>query len=192
MKISRGFSHSNNPNFSCQESVLVLPFGRKSYLPAIVRRFDAEVIPLDETTDRETYTIHHRTAKITLLFSGMGAPVTANALEMIKANGGKRVVLFGACGGVSPSVQIGDLVIPAGAVRGEGASRYYTPIEFPAVCDVKLTYRLLTVARGQDVAPVHHGFVYTTDASCRQRSEIYETYRDLVIAVDCECAAAAV
>ena len=170
----------------------MLPFGRKSYLPAIVRRFDAECIPLDETTDREAYTIHHRTAKITLLFSGMGAPAMVNALEMVKSNGGKRVVLFGACGGVSPSIQIGNLVIPAGAVRGEGASRYYIPIEFPAVCDVELTHRLLTVARQQDVRPVHHGFVYTTDASYLQGPEIYETYRELVIGVDCECAAAAV
>jgi hypothetical protein len=96
MKVSRDFSHSNNPRFSCQDSVLVLPFGHKSYLPAIVRHFDAEAISLDETTDREAYTIHHRSTRITLLFSGMGAPAMVNALEMAKANGAKKVILFGA------------------------------------------------------------------------------------------------
>ena len=135
MKVHREFAHSNNPEFLCQESVLILPFGRNSYLPAIIQRFDAEPAPLDETTDREVYTIHNSSTNITLIFSGMGAPAMVNALEMVKNNEGKKAVLFGACGGTSPNIQIGDLIIPKGAVRGEGASRYYTPIEFPAVND---------------------------------------------------------
>lgn len=192
MKVHREFAHSNNPEFLCQESVLILPFGRNSYLPAIIQRFDAEPAPLDETTDREVYTIHNSSTNITLIFSGMGAPAMVNALEMVKNNGGKKAVLFGACGGTSPNVQIGDLIIPKGAVRGEGASRYYSPIEFPAVNDVELTYQLIKAASSQDIVSVHHGFVYTTDASYRQGSEIYETYQNLVIGVDCECSAAAV
>lgn len=190
--MKRGFAHSNNPKFSCQESVLLLPFGRKSYLPALVRRFDAEAIPLDETTDREVYTILHHSTSITVIFSGMGAPAVVNALEMANANGGKRIILFGACGGISPNIQIGDLLIPRGAVRGEGASRYYAPIEFPAATDVDLTYRLMKTAKDQDIASVHHGVVYSTDASYRQGPELYETYKDLVLGVECEFAAVSV
>ncbi|MFC1532140.1 hypothetical protein ACFL7M_02065 [Thermodesulfobacteriota bacterium] len=93
--MNRRFVHSNNPAFSCQESVLLLPFGRKSYLPAIVHRFSTEAIPLDETTDHEVYTIHHHSTSITVIFSGMGAPAAVNALEMAKANGGKRENAWG-------------------------------------------------------------------------------------------------
>jgi uridine phosphorylase len=187
----REFSNSNNPYFKCQKSVLILPFGRNSYLPAIINRFDFETVPLDETTDREIYTIYDSSINITVIFSGMGSPAMVNALEMVKHNGGERVVLFGACGGTSRSVQVGDLIIPKGAVRGEGASRYYAPIEFPAAFDVELTYQLIKEAYTRDNDSVHHGFMYTTDASYRQGPEIYDTYKNLVIGADCECSAAA-
>jgi hypothetical protein len=51
----RGFSHANNPDFACAESVLLLPFGRRSFLPEIVEAWDGEETVLDETTDREVY-----------------------------------------------------------------------------------------------------------------------------------------
>jgi uridine phosphorylase len=171
---------------------MILPFGRKSYLPAIIEHFEFEAVPLDETTDREVYTLFTSPSKISLIFSGMGAPAVVNTLEMVRYNGGERVVIFGACGGASPNVQVGDLLIPKGAVRGEGASRYYAPIEFPAAFDVELTYQLIKEAEKQDIVPIHHGFVYTTDASYRQGAEIYETYKGLVLGADCECSAAAV
>jgi len=192
MKHTRQFSHSNNPSFNCQDSVLILPFGRKSYLSAIIETLDAETIHLDETTDREVFNISYHSTNVTLVFSGMGSPAMVNALEMVKANGGKRVVLFGACGGVSPLVQVGDIIIPNSAVRGEGASRYYAPIEFPASCDVELTHRLLLEADSHASVHIHNGYVYTTDASYRQGPDIYKTYQDLILGVECECAAAAV
>jgi uridine phosphorylase len=188
----REFSNSNNPDFECQKSVLMLPFGRNSYLPAIIQRFDSDTVPVDETTDREVYTIHNSSIIITVIFSGMGSPAIVNALEMVKNNGAERVVLFGACGGTSGNIQVGDLIIPKGAVRGEGASRYYAPIEFPAAFDVELTYQLIKEANRREVVPVHHGFIYTTDASYRQGAEIYETYKNIIIGADCECSAAAV
>ncbi len=51
----REFSHANNPIFCCAESVLLLPFGRRSFLPAIVEGWGGEAEPLDETTDREVF-----------------------------------------------------------------------------------------------------------------------------------------
>ncbi len=110
---------------------------------------------------------------------------------MMAANGGRRVVLFGACGGVDPALGVGELLIADGAVRGEGASRHYAPIEFPAVCDGDLGGALWREAGRLPVA-AHRGLVFTTDASYRQGPEIYETYRGLVLGVECECATAAV
>lgn len=51
----RGFSHANNPDFACAESVLLLPFGRRSFLPEIVDSYGGEAVALDETTDREVF-----------------------------------------------------------------------------------------------------------------------------------------
>ena len=51
----RDFSHANNPTFECGNSVLLLPFGRRSFLPAIVDACGGEAVTLDETTDREVF-----------------------------------------------------------------------------------------------------------------------------------------
>ena len=185
----REFAHANNPGFACAESVLLLPFGRRSFLPAIVDVHGGEAVTLDETTDREVFRLTAVPSEITLVYSGMGSPAAANALEMVAAAGAKRVAVFGACGGVAEEVGIGELVIATGAVRGEGTSAYYAPPGFPAAFDPLMAVRLWEAA--SDV-PAHRGVVYTTDAGYRQGPEIYEKCAGLVIAVESECAAAAV
>jgi len=187
----RDFSHANNPPFECGNSVLLLPFGRRSFLPAIVDACGGEAVTLDETTDREVFRLTAAPSDVTLVYSGMGAPAAANALEMVAAAGAKRVVVFGACGGVVEEVSVGDLVIATGAVRGEGTSAYYAPSGFPAVFDLQLTSRLWKTALESD-ARAHRGVVFTTDAGYRQGPEIYEDCRGLVIGVESECAAVAV
>ena len=187
----RTFSHANNPSFASAESVLLLPFGRRSYLPAIVEAWDGEGVTLDETTDREVYHLRGASRPVTLVYSGMGSPAAANALEMIAPAGANRVVVFGACGGVVSEVGVGELIVPTGGVRGEGTSRYYAPPEYPAAFDVLLTNRLWEAASVSGVA-AHRGMVYTTDAGYRQGPEIYEECAGLVIGVESECAAAAV
>jgi uridine phosphorylase len=187
----RRFNHANNPAFSCEEAVLLLPFGRSSYLPAIIDAYEGEEVTLDETTDREVYQLHGAPSEVTLVYSGMGSPAAANAIEMVAAAGARRVVIFGACGGVTEEVGIGDLVVAVGAVRGEGTSAYYAPPGFPAAFDPLITARLWDATSSVDV-PAHRGVVFTTDAGYRQGPEIYENCRGLVIGVESECAAAAV
>ncbi len=188
----RSFSHANNPDFSCDHDVVLIPFGRRSYIPAAVALYDGVEVPLDETTDRIAYRLRATERPVTLLYSGMGGPATANALEMAAANGGRRVVLFGACGGTDPGIRVGDLVAVSAAVRGEGTSNYYAPPEFPAVFDAELCVRLEAATRARRHEGVHRGHVFTTDAGYRQGPEIYDAYAGLTVAVESECAAAAV
>lgn len=188
----REFGHANNPDFDCSSSLILLPFGRQSYLPAIVGKCGGERVKLDDTTDRIVYNLASTPVPLTLMYSGMGGPAVANALEMAAANGARRVVIFGACGGVGVDVAVGDLIVATGGVRGEGTSRYYAPPEFPAAFDVRLTSDLLQGANASGYDSVHSGVVYTTDAGYRQGPDIYETYADLVVGVESECAAAAV
>jgi len=187
----RGFEHANNPVFACAERVLLLPFGRQSFLPAIVDGFGGEAVTLDETTDRIVFQLTAPPSEITLVYSGMGSPAAANALEMVAAAGAKRVVVFGACGGVAEEVGVGDLVVATGAVRGEGTSAFYAPAGFPAAFDPLMTAQLWEVASDSE-AQVHRGVVFTTDAGYRQGPEIYEDCRGLVIGVESECSAVAV
>jgi len=187
----RCFENANNPAFASADSVLLLPFGRQSFLPAIVEAFGGEAVPLDETTDREVFQLTAAPSDVTLVYSGMGSPAAANALEMVSAAGAKRVVVFGACGGVVEEVGVGELVVATGAVRGEGTSAYYAPPGFPAAFDPQMTARLWDSASESEVR-AHRGVVFTTDAGYRQGPEIYEDCRGLVIGVESECAAVAV
>lgn len=187
----RRFEHASNPVFECAEAVLLLPFGRRSFLPAIVDRLGGREVELDETTDRQVFHLELSKSDVTLVYPGMGSPAAANALEMVAAAGGQRLVVFGACGGVAEEIGVGDLVIAAGAVRGEGTSAYYAPPGFPAAFDPVGTARLWARA-SKSTVPSHRGVVFTTDAGYRQGPEIYEDCRGLVIAVESECAAVAV
>jgi uridine phosphorylase len=188
----RRFEHANNPSFECAPGVLLLPFGRRSYLPAIAEAYDGEAVALDETTDRIVYQLRGAPSPVTLIYSGMGGPAAANAVEMAAGNGARRLVVFGACGGVDERAEVGDLIVASGGVRGEGASRYYAPPEYPAAFDPLLAARLWQEAEGARDVAAHVGVVYTTDAGYRQGPEIYDDYSGLVVAVESECAAVAV
>jgi len=189
---TRRFEHADNPPFECRESVLMLPFGRRSYLPAIVEACGGEAVALDETTDRIVYQLQGKPSPVTLVYSGMGSPAAANTIEMAAANGARRVVVFGACGGVDERLAVGELIVVSGAVRGEGTSGYYAPPSYPAHFDPRLSSRLLEAAADAAGTTTHLGVVYTTDAGYRQGPEIYEDFEGLIIGVESECAAAAV
>lgn len=188
----RRFEHSNNPAFPAGSDAILVPFGRRSYLAAAAQKLGGRERDLGETTDRIVYDVDTPRGSLTLAYSGMGGPATANALEMLAANGVSRVVLFGACGGVTPEVAVGDLIVATGAVRGEGTSGYYAPNSYPAACDPSLVIELWERASKVAGRGAHRGVVYTTDASYRQGPEIYKTYDGLIIGVECECATAAV
>lgn len=101
--------------------------------------------------------------KILVMSTGMGGPSTAIALEELNMLGIKTVIRVGTCGGMQPEVCAGDLVIVSGAVRQEGTSKEYVPIEFPAVADLEATMNLKLAAQELDVK--HHvGIVQCKDS----------------------------
>ncbi len=190
--VERRFEHANNPAFQCTEGVLLLPFGRRSYLPAAAEAYGGEEVVLDETTDRIIYRLSSAPGPVTLIYSGMGAPAATNAIEMAAANGARRLVVFGACGGADARVEVGDVIVASGAVRGEGASSYYAPPSYPAVFHPPVTAALWRAVTADGEVAAHLGAVYTTDAGYRQGPEIYERCAGLILGVESECAAVAV
>lgn len=78
---------------------------------------------------------------------GIGGPSTAIAIEELFMLGVKNFIRVGTSGGMALDVQAGDVVVVNGAIRAEGTSREYLPIEFPAVADLDITYALREAAR---------------------------------------------
>ena len=75
---------------------------------------------------------------VTVCSTGIGGPSTAIAVEELAACGADTFIRVGTCGGMSIDVRSGDVVIANGAVRQDGTSREYAPIEFPAVPDFEV------------------------------------------------------
>ena len=58
-------------------------------------------------------------------------------MEELHQIGVHTFLRVGTCGGIRLDVRSGDVVVATGAVRMEGTSREYAPIEFPAVGDLR-------------------------------------------------------
>lgn len=89
-----------------------------------------------------TYTGYLNGEKVSVTSTGIGGPSAAIALEELVQCGAHTFIRVGTCGGMELGVKGGDLVIATGAIRMEGTSREYAPIEFPAVADFEVVSAL--------------------------------------------------
>jgi uridine phosphorylase len=119
----------------------------------------------------DTYLLDETDRTVALVADfGIGAPVAAVMLEDLVALGCRRVASIGTCGGMDPSLAVGDLVLCTGALRDEGTSHHYLPTGEPALPDAELTARVAEAldARGE---PFHRGDAWTTDAPYRETAD---------------------
>ena len=110
-----------------------------------------------------TYTGYLNGTKVSVTSTGIGGPSASIALEELVKVGAKTFIRTGTCGGMDTNVKSGDLVIATGAIRMEGTSKEYAPIEFPAVADYDIVTALKQSAEKLNL-PHHTGVVQCKDA----------------------------
>ncbi|MCM1282594.1 MAG: uridine phosphorylase [Muribaculaceae bacterium] len=110
-----------------------------------------------------TYTGMFSGVKVSVTSTGIGGPSAAIAINELAKCGAGTFIRIGTCGGMQTDVQGGDLVIANGAVRMEGTSREFAPIEYPAVSDPEVMHALTCAARQQGVR-YHVGVVQSKDS----------------------------
>ena len=106
---------------------------------------------------------------VTVCSTGIGGPSTAIAVEELTACGAHTFIRIGTCGGIALPVQAGDIVIATGAVRQDGTSKEYAPIEFPAVASADVLFSLVSAAKENKLA-YHTGVVQSKDSFYGQHS----------------------
>ncbi|HIV87978.1 MAG TPA: uridine phosphorylase [Candidatus Pygmaiobacter gallistercoris] len=107
--------------------------------------------------------------KVLVMSTGMGGPSTAIGVEELHMLGVSHLIRVGTCGGMQLEVKAGDLVVVQGAIRQEGTSKEYLPIEFPAIADIDITIALRQAA--EELGMVHHtGIVQCKDSFYGQHS----------------------
>jgi uridine phosphorylase len=101
--------------------------------------------------------------RVLVTSTGIGGPSAAIAVEELARIGVHTLIRVGTCGGMQQKVAPGDLVLPTGAVRMEGTSGEYAPLEFPAVPDYAVLRALNEAAVRLDL-PHHTGVVHCKDS----------------------------
>ncbi|MEY3149080.1 MAG: Uridine phosphorylase [Actinomycetota bacterium] len=91
-------------------------------------------------TNREyvTYTGWLEGEKVSVTSTGIGCPSSAIAVEELYRSGADTFIRVGTSGSLQPGTKSNDLAVVTGAIRHEGTSSHYMPIEFPAVCDLEI------------------------------------------------------
>ena len=127
--------------------------------------------PAHVMTNREytTWTGTLLGEKVSVCSTGIGGPSAVIAMEELHNIGADTFIRVGTCGGIKLEVKSGDIVIASGAVRMEGTSREYAPIEFPAVADYTVLAALVQAARSQG-RTWHAGVVQCKDSFYGQHS----------------------
>ena len=97
-------------------------------------------------------------ARVSVCSTGIGGPSAAIALEELVECGAHTFIRVGTCGGVAPEVHGGDLVVATAAVRQEGTSREYMPLEYPAAASFDIVRALADEAERLKY-PVHIGVI---------------------------------
>lgn len=123
----------------------VILTGDPKRCPKIAENFENPRFVAD-SREYVTYTGFLDGEKVSVTSTGIGGPSAAIAIEELAAAGAHTFIRIGTCGGIQMDVLSGDVVIASGAVRMEGTSKEYAPIEFPAVANIEIVNALSSAA----------------------------------------------
>jgi AMP nucleosidase len=126
---------------------------------------------------------------ITIINFGMGSATAATVMDLLSAIAPKAALFLGKCGGIKHRAEIGDLILPIAAIRGEGTSNDYFPPEVPALPSFALQKAISTTIRDH-ARDYWTGTVYTTNRRVWEHDDDFKKYLKKIraIAVDMETA----
>ena len=163
------------------EYILLTNFNK--YVEIFANQFDVPIL------GRDANMISATAEGITMINFGMGSPNAAIIMDLLGAIHPKACLFLGKCGGIDKKNQIGDLILPIAAIRGEGTSNDYFPPEVPALPAFMLQRAVSSSIRdyGRDYWT---GTVYTTNRRIWEHDEAFKEYlkKTRAMAVDMETA----
>ena len=146
---------------------VILP-GDPKRCKKIAAYFENPVLVAD-SREFVTYTGALDGVKVSVTSTGIGGPSASIAMEELIQCGADTFIRVGTCGGMALDVEGGDIVVATGAIRAEGTSKEYAPIEFPAVADLTVTNALVQAAKNLG-KKWHAGVVQCKDSFYGQHS----------------------
>jgi AMP nucleosidase len=154
-----------------------------NYVEKFAKRFGVEVMGREKPMQSAS------AENITIINFGMGSAMAATIMDLLSALNPKAVLFLGKCGGLKKHTEIGDLILPIAAIRGEGTSSDYMPAEVPALPSFRLQMAVSTSIRNQN-QDYWTGTVFTTNRRVWEHDEKFKDYlREIrAMAIDMETA----
>ena len=173
--------YTGEPLESFGEYILLTNF--QHYVNLFAEQTGAEIKGLDKAMSSAT------AENISMINFGMGSPNAATVMDLLTAITPKAVLFLGKCGGLKKRNKIGDLILPIGAIRGEGTSNDYFPPEVPAMPAFALQKAVSTTIR-EHQTNYWTGTVYTTNRRVWEFDEKFKKYLNRIraYAIDMETA----
>ena len=163
------------------EYIMLTNFNK--YVEIFAEEMNVEILGRDANMTSAT------AGNITIINFGMGSPNAAIIMDLLGAINPKACLFLGKCGGLSKHTQIGDLILPIAAIRGEGTSNHYLPPEVPSLPSFMLQRAVSSAIRdyGSDYWT---GTVYTTNRRIWEHDEEFKQLlrETRAMAVDMETA----
>jgi len=126
---------------------------------------------------------------ITIISFGMGSPNAATVMDLLSAVNPSAVLFLGKCGGLKKKNTLGDLILPIAAIRSDGTSNDYLPLEVPALPAFKLQ-SAISAAITRHNKEYWTGTVYTTNRRVWEYDDRFRKYlvKTRAMAIDMETA----
>ena len=163
------------------EYILLTNFNK--YVELFAQKFGVPVMGLDANMTSAS------AEGITIINFGMGSPNAAIIMDLLGAIKPKACLFLGKCGGIDKKNKLGDLILPIAAIRGEGTSNDYYPIEVPALPAFMLQRAVSSTIRDH-ARDYWTGTVYTTNRRIWEHDEAFkqQLIRTRAMCVDMETA----
>jgi len=94
-----------------------------------------------------TWMAYLGTTPVLVTSTGIGGPSASIAIDELAQLGIRTFLRVGTTGAIQPDVEVGTVIVTTGAVRLDGASTHYAPIEYPAVADHEVVEAAVRAAR---------------------------------------------
>lgn len=127
--------------------------GRYVFLPGdpgrcqVIASYFDDAVKVKQNREYTIYTGTLLGEKVSVCSTGIGGPSAVIAMEELHKIGADTFIRVGTCGGIKLDVKAGDVVIATAAVRAEGTSREYAPIDYPAAADYEVLTALVEGAK---------------------------------------------
>ena len=173
--------YTGNPLENFGEYILLTNF--INYVETFASKFNVEIIGTNRPMQVAT------SNQITIINFGMGSPMAATVMDLLSAIHPKAVLFLGKCGGLKKKTELGDLILPIAAIRGEGTSNDYLLPEIPALPSFSLQRAVSSMIKKHQL-DYWTGTVYTTNRRVWEHDRIFKKRlkKMRAIAIDMETA----